>query len=35
VPPGDATYVRLSAFIYNEPTDYEKLKQVPDSVSKL
>ena len=35
VPPGDATYVRLSAFIYNEPADYEKLKQVPDLVSKL
>ena len=35
VPPGDATYVRLSAFIYNELADYEKLKQVPDLVSKL
>jgi len=35
VPPGDATYVRLSAFIYNEPTDYEKLKQVPELVGKL
>ena len=35
VPPGDATYVRLSAFVYNEPTDYEKLKQVPDLVGKL
>jgi len=35
VPPGDATYVRLSAFIYNEPADYEKLKQVPDLISKL
>ena len=35
VPPGDATYVRLSAFIYNKPADYEKLKQVPDLISKL
>ncbi|MFM7826569.1 MAG: hypothetical protein ACKO82_02995, partial [Acidimicrobiaceae bacterium] len=35
VPPGDATYIRLSAFIYNELNDYEKLKQVPDLVSKL
>ena len=35
VPPGDATYVRLSAFIYNELADYEKLKQVPDLVGKL
>jgi hypothetical protein len=28
VPLGDATYVRLSAFVYNEPTDYEKLKLI-------
>ena len=35
VPPGDATYVRLSAFIYNELAEYEKLKQVPDLVGKL
>ena len=35
VSPGDATFVRLSAFIYNEPADFEKLKQVPDLVSKL
>lgn len=28
VPPGDATYVRLSAFIYNELADYEKLKLI-------
>jgi len=35
VPSGNATYVRLSAFAYNEPTDHEKLKQVPDLVSKL
>ena len=28
VPPGDATYVRLSAFIYNKPADYEKLKLI-------
>jgi hypothetical protein len=32
VPPGDATYVRLSAFIYNELADYESLKKIPDLV---
>ena len=26
--PGDSTYVRLSAQIYNEATDFEKLKQI-------
>lgn len=35
VSPGDSTYVRLSAQIYNDLADYEKLKQVPDLVSKL
>jgi isopenicillin-N epimerase len=33
VPPGDATYVRLSAFIYNELADYESLKKIPDLVA--
>jgi len=28
VSPGDSTYVRLSAQIYNEATDFEKLKQI-------
>mgnify|MGYP003339093674 FL=1 len=28
VSPGDSTYLRLSAFIYNEPADYEKLKLI-------
>lgn len=28
VSPGDATYLRLSAFVYNEPADYERLKQI-------
>jgi hypothetical protein len=32
VPPGDATYVRLSTFIYNELADYESLKKIPDLV---
>jgi hypothetical protein len=30
VSPGDSTYVRLSAQIYNEVNDYEKLKSVPN-----
>ena len=30
VSPGDATYVRISAQIYNEVNDYEKLKSVPN-----
>jgi len=29
VSPGDSNYVRLSAYIYNEIEDYEKLKQIP------
>ena len=29
VSPGDSNYVRLSAHIYNEIEDYEKLKQIP------
>ncbi len=29
VSPGDSNYVRLSATIYNEIEDYEKLKQIP------
>ena len=33
--PGDSTYVRLSAQIYNEVVDFEKLKKVPDLVGKL
>ena len=33
--PGDATYVRLSAQIYNELSDYEKLKSVPDLAKEL
>ena len=33
VSPGDATYVRLSAHIYNEPCDYENLKSIPDLVA--
>jgi isopenicillin-N epimerase len=33
VPPGDATYVRLSTFIYNELADYESLKKIPDLVA--
>jgi hypothetical protein len=28
VSPGNSTYLRLSAFIYNEPADYEKLKLI-------
>ena len=32
VSPGDATFVRLSAYIYNEPADYESLKMIPDLV---
>ena len=28
VSPGDSTYVRLSAHVYNEVSDYEKLKQI-------
>ena len=35
VSPGDATYVRLSAQIYNELSDYEKLKSVPDLAKEL
>ena len=33
VSPGDATYVRLSAFIYNDLADYERLKKIPDLVA--
>lgn len=33
--PGDATYVRLSAYIYNELSDYEKLKSLPEIANKL
>jgi hypothetical protein len=33
--PGDSTYVRLSANIYNEASDYEKLKLLPDILNKL
>jgi hypothetical protein len=33
--PGDSTYVRLSANIYNEVSDYEKLKLLPDILNKL
>ena len=33
VSPGDATYVRLSAHIYNELEDYEKLKQILNLLS--
>ena len=33
VSPGVATYVRLSAFIYNELADYESLKKIPDLVA--
>jgi hypothetical protein len=35
VSPGDATYVRLSAQIYNEVNDYEKLKSVPNLAKEL
>ena len=35
VSPGDATYVRLSAQIYNDVSDYEKLKSVPELVIEL
>ncbi len=35
VSPGDATYVRLSAQIYNEVNDYEKLKSVPNLAKDL
>ena len=35
VSPGDATYVRLSAQIYNEINDYEKLKSVPNLAKDL
>jgi len=35
VSPGDATYVRLSAQIYNEVSDYEKLKSVPELAIEL
>jgi isopenicillin-N epimerase len=35
VSPGDATYVRLSAQIYNEVNDYQKLKSVPDLAKEL
>ncbi len=35
VSPGDATYVRLSAQIYNEVNDYQKLKSVPDLAKDL
>ena len=33
VSPGDATYLRLSAYIYNELADYESLKEIPDLVA--
>lgn len=33
VSPGVATYVRLSAFIYNDLADYERLKKIPDLVA--
>ena len=33
VSPGDATYVRLSTYIYNELADYESLKKIPDLVA--
>ena len=33
VSPGNATYVRLSAYIYNELADYESLKKIPDLVA--
>ena len=33
VSPGDATFVRLSAYIYNDVADYESLKQIPDLVA--
>jgi isopenicillin-N epimerase len=35
VSPGDATYVRLSAQIYNEVSDYEKLKSVTELAIEL
>ena len=33
VSPGDATFVRLSAYIYNDVADYESLKKIPDLVA--
>ena len=33
VSPGYATYVRLSAYIYNDLADYEILKMLPDLVA--
>ena len=33
VSPGDSTFVRLSAYIYNDVADYESLKQIPDLVA--
>jgi len=35
VSPGEATYVRLSAEIYNEASDFEKLKPVPELAARL
>jgi isopenicillin-N epimerase len=35
VSPSDSTYVRLSAQIYNEVSDYEKLKPLPELLNKL
>lgn len=35
VRPGDSTYVRLSAHVYNDFEDYEKLKLLPDILNKL
>ena len=32
---GDSTYVRLSAHVYNDVEDYEKLKLLPDILNKL
>ncbi len=35
VSPGDSNYVRLSAHIYNEIDDYEKLKQIPNLLTNI
>ena len=34
VSPGDATFVRLSAYIYNDLSDYESLKKIPDLIAE-
>ena len=34
VSPGDATFVRLSAYIYNDLADYESLKKIPDLIAE-